>query len=176
MVEKIRKLISVRKIKRMVDNIALEIIKSHGDSDLTFITVLDGALPFSRDLTKKVFRRGVGLSNSCIKVKSYRGTKYRGNLELEQGLVEDISGKKVLLVEDIVDGGRTIDFLRGYLLNEKTARSVEVVSLLSNPSRRVIDVKIDYLGMEVPDKFVVGYGMDFNGMYRDLDYVGVLED
>jgi len=170
----IRKFISARQIRGMINRLAVEILQSHQNSELVFVTVLDGALPFSTDLTRNIMNHGFGFTNHAVRVNSYDGTNSSGDFKIKEHLSDCVGGKDVLIVEDIVDTGKTADFLRNYLLNEKGAEKVEVVSLLSKPSQRIIDVKIDYLGREIPDEFVVGYGMDFNGMYRDLNYVGVL--
>tara|TARA_Y100000310_G_scaffold228743_1_gene231038 strand:- start:5478 stop:6020 length:543 start_codon:yes stop_codon:yes gene_type:complete len=180
MVEKIREFISAGDIQHRVGVMAWDILYNlkadEFTSGLNFVTVLDGARPFARDLITELGCKGLCVSDSFVKLNSYCGTKSNGKICIEQDLTESLEGKDVLVVEDIVDSGRTYDFLRNYLLNEKGVRNVKLASLLSKPSRRVVDVKIDYLGIEIPDEFVVGYGMDFNGKYRELDYMGILED
>tara|TARA_Y100000310_G_scaffold224068_1_gene225924 strand:- start:206 stop:760 length:555 start_codon:yes stop_codon:yes gene_type:complete len=178
---KIREFISSRELEIIVAGLAEQIIGGfRGDlknGELNFITVLEGALPFSRDLIKKVSGElgVVKVNDYFIKLSSYSGTESMGEICLEGDLNGNLEGRKVLVVEDIVDSGQTMRFLRDYLLNQKKVEKVGVVSLLSKPSRRTCEVNIDYLGKEIPDKFVIGYGLDFDGKYRNLDFLGILD-
>jgi len=118
----------------------------------------------------------VPLRFDYIDVSSYEaGTESSGRVELRADLSEDITGKHVLLVEDIVDTGRTADFLTR-LLEQRHPSSLEIAALLDKPSRREVDVKVAYSGFEIPNEFVVGYGLDYKQMYRSLPYIGVLEN
>jgi len=131
-------------------------------------------LPFSRDLKKEVERSGVGVNDFFIRVKSYSGTS-SGEISFE-GNEDNLEGKDLLIIEDIIDTGKTVEFLIDYLLDKKGAKSVKVISLLSKPSKIICDVNIDYLGMEIPDEFVIGYGLDFNEKYRELDLIRRLKN
>ncbi|MBR2068015.1 MAG: hypoxanthine phosphoribosyltransferase, partial [Solobacterium sp.] len=108
-------------------------------------------------------------------VTSYSGTESQGDIRINKDLDSSIQGYDILLVEDIVDTGKTIETVVETLLH-KGARSVKIVTLLDKPSRRTVNVKADYIGFEVANEFVVGYGMDFNQRYRCLPYIGVLKD
>jgi hypoxanthine phosphoribosyltransferase len=179
--KKIREFISSKELEILVNELAGQIMGGFAEElksgELNFITVLEGAFPFSRDLIKKVSGEGGGIkiNDYFIKLNSYSGTKSTGEICIVKDLNDNLEGRKVLIIEDIVDSGQTINFLREYLLNQKKVEEVRVVSLLSKPSRRICEVDIDYLGKEIPDKFVIGYGLDFDGKYRNLDFLGILD-
>ncbi|MFH1451650.1 MAG: phosphoribosyltransferase family protein [archaeon] len=170
--DEIKEYISKEKLSGIVKRVAREIVRDAEDGEILLLTVMNGALPFSRDLRREIEGLGRKVRDYSIKVKSYEGMK-SGDLTFE-GVEENFSGRDIYIVEDIVDSGRTMDFLINYLLKEKGAQSVKVVSLLSKPSKREVDVPIDYLGIEIEDKFVIGYGLDYDGKYRELDFIGVL--
>ena len=109
-----------------------------------------------------------------MEITSYEGTESTGNVQINKDVRNSIKGKDVIIVEDIVDTGRTLDYLLKYL-NKKEPNSIKTVSMLSKPSRRVININADYVGFEIEDKFVIGYGLDYNEKYRNLPYVGYIE-
>ena len=136
------------------------------------VAVLKGAIPFMAELMKHIT---LDVEMDFMAVSSYEGTRSIGDVKILKDLDRSIKGRDILLVEDIVDTGRTIDQVVQLLMN-KGAREVKIVSLLDKPSRRVIDMNADYVGFEIEDAFVVGYGLDFNEKYRNLPYIGVLKD
>lgn len=170
-------LIEREEIKEKVEELGDDIYQDHKDyKELNLVTVLEGARTFSKDLERELFNHGFEVNNYFIKLSSYgSGTESSGHVEIEKDLEGNIEGKDVIIVEDIVDTGLTLSFLRNYLLKEKKANSVKIATFLDKYSRRKCKVPLDYAGFEVEDKFVVGYGIDFNEQYRDLDYIGFLK-
>jgi hypoxanthine phosphoribosyltransferase len=136
------------------------------------VAVLKGSIPFMAELMKHIT---LDVEMDFMAVSSYEGTRSIGDVKILKDLDRSIKGRDILLVEDIVDTGRTIDQVVQLLLN-KGANEVKIVSLLDKPSRRVLDMNADYIGFTIEDAFVVGYGLDFNEKYRNLPYVGVLKD
>lgn len=146
------------------------IARDYAGKDLVLVGVLKGAFVFLGDLMRKI---DLPLAVDFLRVESYEKTTSSGAVRIMTDLTQPIEGKDVLIVEDIIDTGRTMQFLLEHLRAKKPA-SLKVCSLLFKPGRNIIPVIIDYLGFEIPDVFVVGYGMDFKGKYRNLPYVGVL--
>ena len=175
MQEKISKLIPEKEIQEKVEEIAKNIAKDYKDK-VIFVTNLKGAKIFCSDLIKTIKKiSDLKIENYFVKLSSYGDkTETSGEVKIEKDIEEDLEGKDILIIDDIVDTGITLSFLKEYLLKTKKAKSVKVCSLLDKPSRRKIEVKIDYKGFEVPDKFVVGYGIDYAEKYRELPYVAVL--
>lgn len=136
------------------------------------VAVLKGSVPFLAELVKHI---DLDIEFDFMDVSSYEGTESIGDVRIIKDLDRSIKGTSILLVEDIVDTGRTIKEVTRLLLN-KGATEVKIVSLLDKPSRRVIEINADYVGFEIPNEFVVGFGLDFNEKYRNLPYVGVLKD
>lgn len=136
------------------------------------VAVLKGSVPFLAELVKHI---DLDIEFDFMDVSSYEGTESIGDVRIIKDLDRSIKGTRILLVEDIVDTGRTIKEVTRLLLN-KGATEVKIVSLLDKPSRRVIEISADYVGFEIPNEFVVGFGLDFNEKYRNLPYVGVLKD
>ncbi|MDO9592854.1 MAG: hypoxanthine phosphoribosyltransferase [Erysipelotrichaceae bacterium] len=136
------------------------------------VAVLKGSVPFLAELVKHI---DLDIEFDFMDVSSYEGTESIGDVRIIKDLDRSIKGTRILLVEDIVDTGRTIKEVTRLLLN-KGATEVKIVSLLDKPSRRVIEITADYVGFEIPNEFVVGFGLDFNEKYRNLPYVGVLKD
>ncbi len=138
------------------------------------LSVLEGALPFTRQLCR-LLGRGVE-SFDRIKLSSYGdGTVSQGRVEVVRDMREDPRGRRVVILEDIVDTGRTLAFLRKRLF-DRGAASVEIYTLLDKPSRRVVEVPLTSVGFEIPDQFVLGFGLDVAGKYRDLPYIGIFEE
>ncbi len=136
------------------------------------VALLRGSVPFLAELIKHI---DLNVQYDFMDVTSYAGTKSTGDIKILKDLDTYIEGMDILLVEDIVDTGRTLEAVRT-LLKNKGARSVRIVTLLSKPSRREVEVEVEYTGFEVPDEFVVGFGMDYDQKYRGLPYIGVLKD
>lgn len=136
------------------------------------VAVLKGSIPFMAELMKHIT---IDIEMDFMAVSSYEGTRSIGDVKILKDLDRSVKGGSILLVEDIVDTGRTIDQVVQLLMN-KGASEVKIVSLLDKPSRRVLDMNADYIGFTIEDVFVVGYGLDFNEKYRNLPYIGVLKD
>jgi len=132
--------------------------------EIIMVGVLRGCVHFFSDLSRAMKSP---TQFDFIQAMSYQGTESSGEVQLVKDLSQSIAGKNVLLVEDIYDTGRTLEYVRGNLLNRDPKR-VEIAALLSKPSRRLIEVDVRFVGFEIPDAFVVGYGLDYNGQYRGL--------
>lgn len=164
-------LISEEDIALRVQDLGKSITEDFEGEELVVICVLKGAFMFCSDLIKKI-ERPVRLE--FIQLSSYGdGTKSSGNVKLEMDLSGSIAGKNVLIVEDIVDTGLTISTLMK-TLKLRSPKTIKLASLLYKPSRNTHPVDIDYLGFEVEDKFVIGFGLDYAGRYRELPYIGVI--
>ncbi len=164
-------LIDGQTIIRRIHELARE-LRSRAEEEPHFVAVLAGARPFADQLLLALGReRG---SYDSIRLASYSGTESTGTVRLVKDLEQDVLGKRVVILEDIVDTGRTIQALRAILF-ERGAASVETLTLLSKPSRRVVEVPLEGVGFEVPDLFVIGFGMDLDGKFRELPYVGVYQ-
>ena len=143
-----------------------------GDGPL-LIAVLKGSVVFLTDLMRAM---SVPHAIDFMATSSYgAATESSGVVRILKDLDDPIAGLHVIIVEDIIDSGNTLDYLRGMLLARNPA-SLRIVSLLSKPSRREVDVPVDWIGFEIPDRFVVGYGLDFDEFYRDLPFIGVLKE
>ena len=171
-VEKI--LVSEEELDRLTTRIAAEIDRDYSspDKNLVLVCVLKGSIVFMGELMKKIT---VPVEIDCMKVSSYgSGTSSSGSVNIHLDLMRpDLSKCDILIVEDIIDSGITLTYLTNYLLG-KGARSVRTCTLLDKPSRRRVEFTPDYCGTEIPDEFVVGYGLDYDEKYRALPYVGVL--
>ena len=136
------------------------------------VGLLKGSVPFLAELIKHI---DMDIRFEFMDVSSYDGTESIGDVKVNLDLDTSVRGLSVLMVEDIVDTGRTIREVKRLLMN-KGAKEVKVVSLLDKPSRRVVEIEAEFVGFTVPNEFVVGFGLDFNQKYRNLPYVGVLKD
>ncbi len=165
-------LIAEREISDRVSELAKGIARDYASGQLHAIFVLKGAFVFCADLVRALGRNNMDLTVDYAIAKSYVGTESSG--EVKFTMDTDVEGKEVLLIEDIIDTGRTIRKLKEELIKRK-AKSIRVVCLLDKPSRREVDMKADYVGFEIPDKFVVGYGLDCDEKYRHLPEVRVIE-
>ena len=165
-------LISEEQIKRRIDEMAKEIDRDYKGREPLMLSVLSGSFMFASDLMRAV---SIPVRISFIFAASYgTGTVSSGNVDIHTGKGFDPAGRDIIIVEDIVDSGRTLSKIKEYLL-ECGAKSVELCTFLDKPSRRVVDIDVKYIGFEVPDEFVVGYGLDFNYKYRQYPFVGVLK-
>ena len=169
-----RILVSEKEIEETVTRIAAEIDRDYGDSgrSLLLLAILKGSVVFMGDLMKKI-RRPVEID--FMRVSSYSGTETRGKVDILLDLHRDDLGRvDILIVEDIVDSGKTLAYLSNYL-KFKGAHSVKCATMLNKPSRRKVDFEPDYSGLVIPDYFVVGYGLDYNEKYRTLPFIGILK-
>ncbi len=165
-------LLTKEMIEKRVIELGREITQKFEGSEPLFIGVLKGSYVFMADLMRHV---DLKCSMDFMAVSSYgSGTTSSGAVKINKDLNEDISGRHVIIVEDILDSGVTLNYLCGYLENRKPA-SITLVTLLDKPSRRKSPIKADFVGFEVPDEFVVGYGLDYAEKYRNLPFVGVLK-
>lgn len=168
-------LISEKELDAIVTRLASEIDRDYCDSDnrLVLLCILKGSIVFMGDLMKKIT---LPVEIDCMRVSSYgAGTSSSGNVNIIMDIMRsDLHDCDLLIVEDIIDSGRTLSYLTKYLAN-KGARSVKTCTLLDKPSRRVVEFTPDYIGKEIPDEFVVGYGLDYDEKYRALPFVGVLK-
>jgi len=168
-------LIPAERIRQRVDELGRRIAADYpqrdGDSPLHLIGVLKGAIVFVADLARAIERE---VSLDFLGIRSYGAlTESSGEIRLTKDLEEDIAGRDVLLVEDIVDTGLTVEWLRDHL-QRRGPRSLRVATLLDKPSRRIQPVELAYVGFEIPDEFVVGYGLDYAQRYRNLADICVL--
>jgi hypoxanthine phosphoribosyltransferase len=136
------------------------------------VALLKGSIPFLAEFMKHL---NMDIEVDFMDVSSYEGTESIGDVRILKDLDQSVKGDNILLVEDIVDTGKTLKQVSKMLYN-KGANSVEIVTLLDKPERRLVDVKADYIGFVIPNEFVVGFGLDYNEKYRNLPYVGVLKD
>jgi hypoxanthine phosphoribosyltransferase len=168
-----RSLVSAEVIARRVAALGSEIADKVPEGELTVVGVLRGAFIFMADLVRAIPRQ---LRCDFLGVRSYGdATVSSGIVEITSDLLLPIEGQHVLLVEDIVDTGLTLQYLVE-ILEARRPKSLSVCALLSKPSRRRVDVRVDFVGFEIPDEFVVGYGLDAAQQHRQLPYIGVLEN
>lgn len=169
-----RTLITAEQIQARVKELAIQINEDHPDSGtLHFVAVLKGAFVFLSDLSRALAPRPVTLD--FIAVSSYgEATKSSGEVRLLKDLDTPLQGRDVIIVEDIVDTGLTLHYLQD-VLHARDPRSLKTACLLSKPSRRKVDVAVEYIGFEIDDQFVVGYGLDHGGQFRHLPFIGVQE-
>lgn len=158
-------------IHKRLDEMAAQITADYSDRELTVIAILTGSLMFMSDLLRRI---PLSLKLACLSVVSYHGkTQTSGEVNFKRLAVPDVAGQDVLILDDILDTGYTLAAVRKILETAKP-RSIRVCVLLSKRKQRVQDVDADYIGFEIDDEFVVGYGLDFMERYRNLPYVGVL--
>ncbi len=166
-----RVLISEEELEAAVAKIGRQISEDYRGKDPIFIGVLKGCFIFMADLMRHV---DIDCSMDFMAVSSYSGTTSTGAVKINKDLSEIIEGRHLILVEDILDSGVTLNYLKNYLLVRKPA-SIAVATLMDKPARRKADIYADYSCFEIPDAFVVGYGLDYNERYRNLPYIGVLK-
>ena len=165
-------LLSEEEIKARVQVLGDQLYDAFHDKNPLFVGVLKGCFIFMADLVRAAQLKS---ELEFIGVSSYQnGTKSSGVVQITRDLQEDINGRDVIIVEDILDSGNTLEFLKKYLM-AKGAASVTIVTLLDKPARREKAITADYAGFVVPDEFVVGYGLDYAQQYRNMPYIGVLK-
>lgn len=165
-------LVTEEELKAKVADLGAQISRDYAGKNLLLVSILKGAVVFMADLMRAVT---IPCSIDFMVVSSYgSGTKTSGVVKIVKDLDQDLSGKDLLIVEDILDSGMTLSYLKG-LLQGRNPASIRIATLLDKPSRRKVDLKADYVGFEVPDEFVVGYGLDYDEQYRNLPFVGVLK-
>ena len=165
-------LLSEKQLEKIVNSIAKMIEKDYNGKEFIMIGLLKGSVAFMADLMKKV---DLDFAIDFIEASSYgSGTESSGKVKIKSEGTISVEGKHILLIEDIIDSGNTLNFVCNYLVT-KGAKSVRVATLCDKPSRRKIPFTPDYVGAEIPDEFIVGYGLDYDEKYRNLPYIGVLK-
>ena len=170
--EQIHVMYSEQEVDARIAEMGRQISEDFKGEEILAVGILRGGVYFCTELTKRIT---VPVVLDFIEASSYgAGTQSSGTVRITKDLIEDIEGKNVLVVEDIIDSGRTLSLL---LENLKTRnpKSLKLCTLLDKPDRRVVEVSVDYNGFQIPDQFVVGYGMDYAQKYRNLPYIGVVE-
>ena len=171
MAETIRVLLTEEEVERRIQEIGAKISEDYADKEIHLICVLKGGSYFMCELSKRIT---VPVTLDFMSVSSYGSdTKSSGVVKIVKDLDDSIKDKNVLVVEDIVDSGRTLNYLLE-MLRKREPASVKLCTLLDKPSRRVVDVEVNYTGFEIPDEFVVGYGLDYDQKYRNLPYIGIV--
>lgn len=172
MAETIRELVSEQKVNQRIAELGRQISEDYAGKKIHLICILKGGVFFMCELAKRIT---VPVSMDFMCVSSYGDdTSSSGIVRIAKDLDESIEGKEVLIVEDIIDSGRTLYYLIDVLMKRKPA-GIRLCTLLDKPERRVKEVKVDYVGFQIPDRFVVGYGLDYAQEYRNLPYIGVVE-
>ena len=169
--EKVNILISESKIQNRLDELAKNIMRDYKDEDIVFVGVLKGAAIFMVELAKRIKNN---VEFEFIQVESYEGEESTGTIKLTQDLTGKIEGKNIIIIEDIIDTGRTLEYLKDYI-SKQNPKSIKICALLSKPSRRMVELDVDYIGFQIPDEFVIGFGMDYNQKYRNLPYIGKID-
>src|SRR5437868_2373964 len=157
-------------IQARITDLAREITEEYRSSQLVLVSILRGSVFFATDLARRI---DVSLSMDFLSISSY-GEDSEGVVRITKDLEENIAGKDVLVIEDIVDTGFTLKYLLRTLAG-RNPKSLEVCALLDRRARRIIEIALKYIGFEIPDKFVVGYGLDYRQRYRNLPYIGVVK-
>ena len=172
MAERIEVLLSEEEVDRRIQEIGDQISRDYAGRQVHLVCVLKGGSFFMCEIAKRIT---VPVSIDFMSVSSYgKDTKSSGVVRIVKDLDESLTDRHVLVVEDIVDSGRTLSYLLE-MLKDRGPEDVRLCTLLDKPSRRVVDVKVDYTGFEIPDEFVVGYGLDYDQKYRNLPYVGIVK-
>ena len=165
-------LITEEELKKTVKELGAKITEDYKDKNLFLITVLKGAVVFLGDLMRAI---ECPCEIEFMVTSSYgSGTVSTGNVKIVKDIDGPLEDKDVLIVEDILDSGLTLSFLMD-LLRNRNPKSIEICTLLDKPSRRVADIQAKYTGRQIPDEFVVGYGLDYDEKYRNLPFIGVLK-
>ncbi len=163
-------LVSHEEIEQMLDRLSAELNRDYSGQPLVVVGILTGAFIFTADLVRRL---EMPVIVDFMQVSSYVGEFSTGELKIKKDLSYDIEDKNVLIVEDIIDTGRTLALLKQQLLS-RNPRSLKICTAFDKPSRRVNDLVPDYNGITVPDEFIVGYGLDLDGMYRDFDDIRIV--
>jgi hypoxanthine phosphoribosyltransferase len=173
MKERVRVLLSEEEVDKKISELGEQISKDYAGKSVHLICVLKGGVCFMCELAKRIT---VPVSFDFMSVSSYGGgTQSSGVVKIAKDLDESLEGKNVIIVEDIIDSGRTLSYLID-ILGKRNPASIKLCTLLDKPERRVVtDVVVDYKAFDIPDEFVVGYGLDYDQKYRNLPYIGVVE-
>jgi hypoxanthine phosphoribosyltransferase len=167
----IKTLISEEEIQTRIKELAKQIDSDYNNEEIVIVCILKGAVFFAIDLAKRI---NLPVIIDFMKVSSYEGTESTKEIKFKLDISTDIKNKNVIIVEDIIDTGRTLTFLKNYL-NEKQPKSLKICTLLDKKERREFELTPDYVCFDILDKFVIGYGLDYDEKYRDLPYIGYIE-
>lgn len=166
-------MIPEEEVNARIAEIAAQIDEDFQGEEIVAVGILRGGAYFCTELTKRI---QVPVVLDFMEASSYgMGTESSGQVNITKDLIEDIEGRNVIIIEDIIDTGRTLSLLLENL-RARRPKTLKLCTLLDKPERRVVDVTVDYNGFVIPNKFVIGYGMDFEQKYRNLPYIGVIED
>ena len=166
-----RVLLSQEQIQTRVEEMGRQIAWDYRGKNPAMVCILKGAVMFYTDLLRAL---PIPLTMDFMAVSSYNGTTSTGAVKINKDLSEDIAGRHIIIVEDILDSGNTLSYLTK-IMSARGPASIRIVTLLDKPERRTADVEADYVGFTIPDAFVVGYGLDYDQKYRNLPYIGVLK-
>lgn len=170
-IEKI--LVTQQDLAEITKKLGEQITKDYAGKKLLMVGVLKGSIYFLTDLSRNI---DLPCNIDFIQASSYgAGTVTSGEIKITKDIASDLSGYDVLLVEDILDTGRTLKHIHD-MLSKRNPQSISVITLLDKPARREVDIYADYVGVDVPNAFVVGYGLDYNQLYRNLPYIGILKE
>lgn len=172
MAETIKVFISEADVNAKIEELGKQISKDYEGKTVHLVCILKGSVMFMSELAKRIT---VPVTMDFMQVSSYGdGTQSSGIVRISKDLDETLEEKDVIVIEDIIDSGRTLYYLLD-VLGKRNPASLKLCTLLDKPDRRVRDVKVDYVGFEIPDEFVVGYGLDYAQKYRNLPYIGIVE-
>lgn len=169
--DEIKVLIDEEKLQARIKEMAKQLMEEYKGKEIVFICILKGSIFFTADLAKRI---DGDVRVDFVRVSSYDGENSTGEIRMKLDLKDSIQGKDVIIIEDIIDTGRTLKYLKEYL-KIKQPNSIKICTLLDKKERRVCDMEADYVGFTIPDKFVIGYGMDYNEKYRNLPYIGYFD-
>lgn len=167
-----RILISENEIRDKVEVLGSQISKDYEGEEVVLICVLKGSVVFLADLIRNI---SIPITIDFLQVESYQGTKQMDTVKIIKDISENIQNKSVLIIEDIIDTGITLNIIIKHL-KTKNPKDLKICALLDKEEGRIIDINIDYYGFKIPNKFVVGYGLDYNQRYRNLPYIGMLNN
>lgn len=169
--KEIKELISEEQINKRLDELADQLMKDYKGKEIIFLCILKGSIFFTVELSKRIKNN---IKFEFIEVSSYENNESTGKVKLNKDITGSIEGQNVIIIEDIIDTGRTLSFLKEYLL-EKKPESLKICTLLDKPSRRIASIEADYVGFTIENKFVVGYGLDDEQNHRNLNYIGYIQ-
>lgn len=170
--KEIKVLISEEQINKRLDELAGQLMEEYKGKEIIFLCILKGSVFFTVELAKRIKNN---IQFEFIEVSSYEGHESTGKIKLNKDITGTIEGKDVIIIEDIVDTGRTLSYLKDYLL-QKNPKTLKICALLDKPSRRIANIEADYTGFVIENKFVIGYGLDDQQNYRNLNFIGYIEE
>ena len=172
MSETIKEMLSEEELAKRINELGEQISKDYEGESVFLVCILKGAAFFACELAKRIT---VPVTIDFMATSSYgSGTVSTGDVQIKKDLDLGVEGRNVIIVEDIIDSGNTLNYLSG-LFKDRKAKSIRMCAMLDKPDRREVDVPVDYIGFTIPDAFVVGYGLDYDQKYRNLPYIGVVE-